>query len=403
MVNPSVSSRRLPFLNLFAAAAMSFGLAVLPVAANAASAKTATSNAIVGRQAAKDPFQFKASASVQKGLDLLKKYGIPESALKNLITVLCDKAEVTKVLKGLKLIKLTDAQISEFADAAYLLATDKKDPLTSEAFKTWVADGMSVSLKAKKVSSKDGAKLAVLGGGASKPGSKTIAAPSLDTISAGLKQAEPTLSDKDIADLMFWYSLGYDQLAFEVFQVIYLREELTYYNVPADEITAILKSYDDPKALDAELAKITVDDSIRQSMLDTYNEKLAELGPQACGCAAMQAILLTAKSILEANGVPLADQLAIQQAFEKGDMAEVAKLATAAGVPAEQLQEFSAAVEEVKALAGSDYQAFMADQQSNDQATQDPTQLDQSIDQQDSQLPIQEPSSDQLPLDESGS
>src|SRR6185436_14654749 len=130
---------------------------------------------------------------------------------------------------------------------------------------------------------------------ASKPGEKKDTPPTLDKIKADLKDAEPSLTDADIAELLFWYSLGFDQLSFEVFEVIYLQEELAYYGVPAEEITFITEHFEDKAAVDEAIGKLSVADDIRQKMLDNYEAKLEELGPQACGCAAAQAMLLTAK------------------------------------------------------------------------------------------------------------
>ncbi len=372
-----VAANRRKVTNLFITAFTLVSLVAIPVAASAAPAKPVVNN-VAARQADKAPFKFLASTAVQKGLDLLKKYGIPESTLKYLIGSLSDSKELTKALIGLKLIKLTDAQIAAFVKEADTLATDKKDPLTTKAYETWVANGMARSIKAKKIAPKDTAKLAVLGGAPSKTG-KITGTKSLVDISAALKQAEPTLSDKDIEELLFWFDVGYNQLYLEVYQVFYLEQELEYYDVSPEVIQAIIEHFDDQQATEAELAKAGVSDSISQRMLDAYHEKLDELGPQACGCAALQAIAMTTKALFEENGVSLADQIKIQEAFAKGDLAGAAQLAGAAGVPTDQLVELQQAISEVQALAGADYKAYMEEQAAKTQANADETALDLAI------------------------
>ena len=253
-----VAANRRKVTNLFITAFTLVSLVAIPVAVSAAPAKPVVNNA-AARQADKAPFKFLASTAVQKGLDLLKKYGIPESTLKYLVGSLSDGKELTTALKGLKLIKLTDAQIAAFVKEADALATDKQDPLTTKAYETWVANGMARSIKAKKIAPKDTAKLAVLGGAASKTG-KITGTKSLTDISAALKQAEPTLSDKDIEELLFWFDVGYNQLYLEVYQVFYLEQELEYYDVSPEVIQTIIEHFDDPQATEAELAKAGVSD-----------------------------------------------------------------------------------------------------------------------------------------------
>ncbi len=379
-----IAQNRRSVANMFITTLTLICLAAIPAAANAAPLQAAVV------RADQPPFQYKASASVQKGLDLLKKYGLPESALKDLVGILSDEAALTKLLGGLKSIKLTDAQIADFVKEAHALATDKTDPLTTAAFQAFVADGMSISLKDKKIAVKDEAKLAILAGTTSKLGKTTRN--SLTDIAAALSKAEPTLSAQDIQDLMFWFALGYDQVYFEVFQVFSTRAELTYYGVSDDVIKTITEHFDDQNATDAELAKAGLPTDIKQTMLDTYHQKLEELGPQACGCAALQAIALTAKAILEENGVSLADQLKIQQAFEKGDLDGAAALAAGAGVPVEQLVQLKEAIAEVQTLAGNDYKEFMAEETAAlQEETQQPDAIENDIDTEAGQPPLTEP------------
>jgi hypothetical protein len=380
---------RFSVVHLIVLAIVLVSLVTVPMTTHAAPLNLGSSR-VQAFQATKPPFEYKVSASVQKAFDLLEKYKIPASVLQDLIPYMNNADELTKVLKSFKSLNMSDKDISDFVAAAKALATDKKDPLTTAAYEAWVAFAAKKTYADLKIPTSDNAKLAVLCGAAPKNG-EAAAPKSSKELLAAFKKAEPTLKDDDLNALMFYCAMGYDQVTYEVFEVFYLREELTYYGASPEVIKTIIENFDDQKAVEEELAKAELPADISKTMLQNYEEKLAELGPQACGCAAKQAIWMTAQALFTQNGVDAATQQEIAKLFEAGKVDEAGALAAKAGVPVEQLAELKAAIGEVMDVAKEDIQAFMAEQAQEAQNDQNPEEIGKSVDETSGESQPQEP------------
>src|SRR5271165_2404769 len=94
-----LGKRHMPVVSFFITVIVVISLVAIPMVTHAATVNSTVSTVQSGHgNQTKAPFQFKASASVQKALDLLAKYKLPDSILKTLIPVLGDETDLTKLL-----------------------------------------------------------------------------------------------------------------------------------------------------------------------------------------------------------------------------------------------------------------------------------------------------------------